>query len=68
MLRLDLPGGRSEEVTVGTRRRVGLKVALREGRNDVGLVNLGPAASPVGRLDERRVSVQVSPWTVTRSR
>jgi hypothetical protein len=47
---------------------VRLEVSLREGRNDVRLINQGPPARPIGGTDMRVVSVQVSPWTVTRSR
>jgi len=47
---------------------VSLELPLREGRNDVRLVNLGPPARAIGGADPRVVSVQMSPWTVTRSR
>jgi hypothetical protein len=67
-LRLELPGGRAQELTVGARRPVRLEVSLREGRNDVRLINQGPPARPIGGTDMHVVSVQVSRWTLTRSR
>ena len=67
-VRLELPGGSSQEVTVGAHRRVALDVSLQPGRNDVRLVNLGPPAHPITGTEAPAVSVRVSPWTVRRSR
>lgn len=59
------PGGAVHRLAAGAAAEAGFTSALRAGRNDFTLTNLGPAAREISPVDARVVSLRVSGWALT---